>query len=432
LAAAIFAAVSSANRAQGGSVRQPVASDIDAPRTAVGPLAGLRVLDVASFIAAPAAAVVMADFGADVIKVEPPDGDPLRRMGDGAGMPKCAVDYSWELDARNKRSIALDLKSAEGRAVLDRLIAGADVLITNFPFPVRARLRLRYDDVAPLNPRLIYASLSGYGEAGPEANQPGYDVSAYFGRSAIVDAMRVADGPPSLTLPAQGDHPTAMTLFGGIMLALYSRERTGRGGQVATNLIHNGVWSNGIFAQAALLGAFPEPRRGRQFAKNALANAYRARDGRWLSLVIVREERLWAGFCRAMELTHLIDDPRFATRADRARHVPELMAILDAQFATRDLAEWRARLTAADITFGALPGLRDLPDDPQLAANGTFVATDDPALPRTIANPLALAGAPHMPPRRAPTLGQHSDDILRELGYADVDIRRLRGGGAVV
>ncbi|HJQ57699.1 MAG TPA: CoA transferase [Vineibacter sp.] len=408
----------------------PTAAGASAPATL--PLAGLRVLDVASFIAAPAATVVMADFGADVIKVEPPDGDPLRRMRDGAGMPKCAIDYSWELDGRNKRSIALDLKSASGRAVLDRLIACADVLVTNYPLPARARLRLRYADVAPLNARLIYASLSGYGETGPEANQPGYDVSAYFGRSAIVDAMRVADGPPSLTLPAQGDHPTAMTLFGGIMLALYARERTGHGGEVATNLIHNGIWANGIFAQAALLGAFPEPRRGRQFAKNALANVYRARDGRWLSLVIVREERLWAGFCRAMELPHLVDDVRFASRADRARHVPELMGLLDSQFATRDLDDWRVRLAAADITFGALPGLRDLPHDPQLEANGTFVATDDPALPRTIANPLKLAGAPQVPPRRAPSLGQHSDAILREVGYADADIVTLRAAGAVV
>jgi len=395
------------------------------------PLAGVRVLDVASFIAGPAAAVVMADFGADVIKVEPPDGDPLRRMNMGAGMPKCPVDYSWELDGRNKRSIALDLKHPDGRAVLDRLIARADVLITNYPFPVRARLRLRYDDVAPLNPRLVYASLSGHGEAGPEADHPGYDVTAYFGRSGIVDAMRVADGPPSLTLPAQGDHPTAMTLFGGIMLALFARERTGRGGQVATNLLHNGIWSNGIFAQAALLGAFPEPRRGRQYAKNALANVYRARDGRWLSLVIVREERLWAGFCAAMDLRHVALDPRFATREARAAHVPELMAVLDAQFATRDLADWRTRLAAAGVTFGTLPGLRDLPDDPQLAANGTFVATGDADVPRTIANPLSLTGAPHVRPRRAPALGAHTDEILREADHADADIASLRSSGAV-
>jgi len=395
------------------------------------PLAGVRVLDVASFIAGPAAATVMADYGADVIKVEPPDGDPLRRMGDGAGMPKCGVDYSWALDNRNKRAISLDLKSADGRAVLDRLVARADVLITNYPFPVRARLRLRYADVAPINDRLIYASLSGFGEAGPEADQPGFDVTTYFGRSGIVDAMRVADGPPTLSLPAQGDHPTAMTLFGAIMLALFARQRTGRGGQVATNLLHNGIWSNGIFAQAALLGAFPEPRRGRQFAKNALTNAYRARDGRWLSLVIVREERVWAGFCKAIELPHLIADPRFATRDARARHVPELMAVFDAQFATRDVDDWRTRLAAAGITFGVLPGLRDLPDDPQLLANGTFIDTGDADVPRTIASPLSMAGVSQTKPRRAPALGQHSDEVLREIGCSDSDIATLRASGAV-
>ena len=317
------------------------------------PLAGVRVLDVASFIAGPAAATVLADFGADVIKVEPLDGDPLRRMGDGAGMPKSDVDYSWALDNRNKRSIALDLKRADGRAVLDRLIARADVLITNYPFPVRARLRLRYDDVAPINARLIYASLSGYGETGPEADQPGYDVTTYFGRSGIVDAMRVADGAPSLTLPAQGDHPTAMTLFGAIMLALFTRERTGRGGQVATNLLHNGIWSNGIFAQAALLGAYPEPRRGRQYAKNALANAYRARDGRWLSLVIVREERLWTGFCQAiarmcgLAMSHL-------KRADLERRQQRTESELAAAREALKRAEAGAGLPACDpLRWGA-------------------------------------------------------------------------------
>ncbi|QQS15122.1 MAG: CoA transferase [Rhodospirillales bacterium] len=393
-------------------------------------LAGLRVLDIASFIAAPATATVLGDFGADVVKVEPPDGDPHRLMSTGTGMPVSDVNYCWELDSRNKRSIALDLKNPAGRAALDRLIASADVLITNYPPPARERLRLRYADVAPLNARLVYASLSGYGEEGPDRDRPGYDVTTYFARSGIVETMRRADLPPSLTLPAQGDHPSAMTLFGAIMMALYARERSGVGGEVATSLLHNGVWSNGLLAQAALLGAYPEPRRGREFARNALANVYQARDGRWLSLVIVREDKLWGPLCRAVGLPALEGDPRFATKAARAAHPRELMALLDAAFAARDLDDWRRALTAADITFGTFARLQDLPDDPQLAASGVVVETGRADLPRTIPNPIRAAMAPQVPAGPAPALGADTDAVLRDAGFDAAEIAELRRCGA--
>ncbi len=394
-------------------------------------LAGLRVLDIASFIAAPAAATVLGDFGADVIKVEPPDGDPHRSMSSGTGMPVSDVNYCWELDSRNKRSIVLDLKNPEGRAALDLLIARADVLITNFPRPVRERLRLRYADVEAINPRLVYASLTGYGDAGPERDAPGYDVTTYFARSGITETMRLVDAPPSMSLPAQGDHATAMTLFGAIMLALYGRERSGRGGEVSTSLLHNGVWSNGLLAQAALLGAVPDPRRGRQFARNPLANTYRARCGRWLSLVIVRADRLWIPLCEAMGRAELATDPRFVDQATRAANAPALLAILDDVFATRDLDDWRARLSAANITFGTFTSLAELGDDPQLAASGVTVETGRPGLTRTIPNPIHAAMAPQVPPGPSPDLGAHGAEILREAGMAETGIDALRASGAL-
>src|SRR5215470_13345892 len=191
------------------------------------PLAGLKVLDISSFIAAPAAAVVLGDWGADVIKVESPEGDPNRRiMHDSSNYPKAEVNYPWLMDSRNKRSVVLDLKNPDGRAALDKLIAASDVLICNFPPPVRDKLRLGYEDAKRVNPRLIYASLTGYGETGPDRDRPGFDVTAYFARSGILDAQRYEGGPPGVPVPAQGDRSTAMTIVSAIMIGLYRRERT--------------------------------------------------------------------------------------------------------------------------------------------------------------------------------------------------------------
>jgi crotonobetainyl-CoA:carnitine CoA-transferase CaiB-like acyl-CoA transferase len=206
------------------------------------PLAGLRVLDISSFIAAPAAAVVLGDWGADVIKVEGPDGDPNRRiMHDSSNYPKGAVNYPWHMDSRNKRSIVLDLKKPDARAALDRLIAISDVLICNFPPLVRDRLKLGYDDVKRVNPKLVYASLTGYGEAGPDRDRPGFDATAYFARSGLLDAQRYEGGPPGVPVPAQGDRATAMALVSSILMGLMQRMKTGEGSWVGTSLLGNGL-----------------------------------------------------------------------------------------------------------------------------------------------------------------------------------------------
>src|SRR6185436_13121220 len=282
------------------------------------PLAGLKVLDISSFIAAPAAAVVLGDWGADVIKVEGPDGDPNRRiMTDSANYPKATVNYPWEMDSRNKRSLVLDLKKPEARAALDRLVKWADVLICNFPPLVRQKLKLSYEDIKPINPRLIYASLTGYGETGPDRDRPGFDATAYFARSGLLDAQRYEDGPPGVPGPAQGDRATAMALVSAILMALIRRMKTGEGSWVGTSLLGNGLWSCGVIAQAALVGAFLPPRPPIDRPRSALGTIYQTSDDRWLQLTIVRTDKLWAPLCEAMGLQALIGDPRFAAEAER-------------------------------------------------------------------------------------------------------------------
>jgi len=257
-------------------------------------LSGIRVLDVASYIAAPVAATLMADYGADVIKVEAPKGDAYRHLNNNPGLPETDAAFHWHVTNRNKRGLALDLTSAAGRQVLERLVAGTDVFITNFPLGARKRLQLNYADIQALNPKLIYASLSAYGESGDEAPNPGFDSTAYWARSGLMDMVRPdPDGGPARSMPGQGDHPTGVALFGAIMLALFDRQRTGVGQHVHTSLMANGLWANAFAAQAALSGAQMPRRPKREDMPNALTNHYQCADQRWFILTLLNQDRDW-------------------------------------------------------------------------------------------------------------------------------------------
>ena len=397
------------------------------------PLQGLRVLDLASFIAGPVATTVMGDYGAEVIKIEPPgEGDPQRKLGQAHSVPQHPVNFCWHMTNRNKRSVVLDLKNPLGREAFDRLVATADVMVVNFPLKVRERLRMRYADVKPANPRLIYASMTGYGEQGPDADQPGFDSTAFFARSGLLDGLTYEGGPPAFSLPAQGDQMAGMNLFAAIAMALLHRERTGEGSEVGTSLHASGLWSNAILAQGALLGAYVAPRPPRTKPRSALANQYRTSDGRWIQLTIVREDKLWPELCKALERTDLLDDPRFATLEKRRAHATDLAAILDPVFAGRPWPEWRERLRRHEITFGLLGILRDVPDDEQAVANGAVVPTRQHDMPRAISAPIRLSFAPEpVAPGAGPAHGAHTDEVLRELGYDQPGLDRLRSAGAL-
>lgn len=395
------------------------------------PLEGLRVLDVSSFIAAPAAAVVLGDYGADVIKVEPPgEGDPHRNNIALTSFPKSDVNYPWHLDARNKRSVALDLKHPDGRAALDRLIDSADILITNYPFPVRARLHLRYEDVASRNEKLIYASFSGYGESGPDKDQPGYDSNGYFARSGLLDALHFEGEPPGFAIPAQGDRPSAMALLSAILIALIDRARTGKGTWVASNLLANGLWSNGVYAQAALVGAYLPNRPPRDRPRSALANIYLTSDDRWLQINVTNEARDWPVIAEMIERPDLLTDPRFAERKERHANAAVLREILDGIICTRPFAHWNRILRARAVPHSVINRLQDIPDDAQAESALAVVGTDIPEMPRTLAAPFQLGHAAPRRPGPGPALGQHTDVILREAGLSENEIAALRASGA--
>ncbi len=405
-------------------------------KEAQGIFSGLKVLDVASFIAAPAAATVLSDFGAEVIKVEPPQsGDPWRAGGDQPGMPETPHNYCWTLESRNKRSLALDLKHPDGQRVLHRLVRDADIFITNLPLASRARLAITYEQLAPLNDRLIYASFTAHGEVGEEADQPGFDTTAWWARSGLMDQLRVdARTPPARSLPGMGDHPTAMAVYSAIVTALYRREKTSKGGCVGSSLLANGVWSNAVFVQAALSGAaFPE-RPPRTAARNALANHYRCRDGRWLilSLSAAQEDKSWPRFVHALARPQLASDPRFATKAARLDHASELIALLDAVFAERDGGEWKARLAGEGLVAGLVAQITDIPRDRQLMATGALVPMAGAGgVEMTVSSPFWILGEDKVAPRAAPSLGEHTDQILRSIGLSQAEIDRLRASGAV-
>jgi formyl-CoA transferase len=391
---------------------------------------GLKVIDCASFIAGPAAATIMSDFGAEVVKIEPPGmGDPYRRRA--VPNPKNPLNPGFFFDTRNKKSLALDLRTEPGRAVLYRLVKEADVFITNYPPPARGRLGITYDDLKHLNDRLIYASFTGYGETGPEANKPGFDATAWWARTGLMHLVRAGvEATPARSLPGMGDHPSAMGTYGAIVTALYQREKTGKGSHVASNLMANGVWAAGTLAQAKLCGSKFAERRPRERALNAVANHYQCKDGRWLILSLLSEEKQFPILARCLGREDLIDDPRFATKADRHARSVELIKVFDETFATRDLAEWRKILDGNGLVFGIVGILDDIPNDKQMLDNEVLVPFENDTM-LTISSPIWVDGAKKVQPRKPPGVGEHSDEILRGAGYDEAAIKQLRGSGAV-
>jgi len=386
---------------------------------------GLKVVDMASFIAGPSAAVILSDFGADVIKVEPPAGDSWRRAHKLPPQPQAKEPYQWHLANRNKRGITLDLKSPGARQVLERLVKWADVLIVNTPHPARKRLGLEYDDVVPLNPRLIYADLTGFGEKGPDADLPGFDITAYWARSGLLSMTRDAGAPPTWPVAGSGDNATAVGLYSAIVTALYRRERTGKGSYVTTSLLAEGVWSASVSIQAALCGANFYGLHDRTHPANAALNVYRSSDGTWFVLIVTPDKL--AAVAKAIGRADLLTDPRFSDPAQLMQNMSQLAEILDELFKSQPMTHWYDMFSGVHVTFGAVRGPQEVITDQQLSLNDIIVPLEGAGgtLTSTISSPIQVHGVSKVPARRAPTLGENNEEVLKELGFSASEIKGL-------
>jgi crotonobetainyl-CoA:carnitine CoA-transferase CaiB-like acyl-CoA transferase len=387
---------------------------------------GLKVVEIASFIAAPAAATMLSDFGADVIKVEAPGlGDPQRLLSSVPPSPAAPGNYSWHLANRNKRGMAIDLKSEGGTEILQRLVKWADVVITNFPHGTREGLHLGYEEVSGWNPRVIYADITGFGDAGPDSRLPGFDLTAFWSRSGLLASTRDAGAPPTAPPWGSGDYTTAVAVYAAITTALYHRERTGRGANVGTSLLATGVWSTGTLVSAALAGGKPYELHDRNAPVNALTNPYQTGDGRWIMLA--GKQSAWPALANALGRLDLLSDPRFSDKAGLSKHSTELAGVLDKEFRAQTFAHWKEALDAARIPYGVIQTAEEAAADPQLRAAEIVVPIEGARdLEYTVNNPITLRGLARVPARRAPEHGEHNDEILAQLGFGVDDIARLR------
>jgi crotonobetainyl-CoA:carnitine CoA-transferase CaiB-like acyl-CoA transferase len=396
-----------------------------------GPLEGVRVVELGVWVAGPAAGGILADWGADIVKIEPPDGDPARKFGSmlGGDVP---FNPPFEMDNRSKRSIVIDVTRPEGVALAHELLADADVFLTNIRLDALERLGLDPDTLRERHPRLVYGIITGWGITGPDRDRAAYDIAGFWARSGLAGLLTKPGGEPPFQRGGMGDHGAGMTMASGISAALFARERTGEGQLVSTSLLRHGMYTISFDLNTALRFGVGIGVASRETMGNPVINSYRDRDERWFWLIGLDGARHWPDLCRAVDHPEWIDDESYGSVAGRRDNARELVAALDEIFATRTREEWGERFDREDVWWAPVQTIDEVLADPQAWAGGAFVEVPDADDAVTMINsPVDFAGTPGAPRAMPPELGADTDAILAELGRDAAAIDELRHDGVI-
>ncbi len=396
----------------------------------LAPLDGIRVLEVANYVAAPSVGALMSDLGADVIKVEPPGGEVMRGVMTPGDDGPFRANFLFELENRGKRSVTVDLERPGASELIHRLAGSVDVLLTNLLPRRMEKYRLMPDQLRATNPKLVLCSVTGYGLRGPEADRPGFDFAAFWTRAGIMSVVGHPDGPPVLSRIAQGDHTTGMNALAAILAALRLRDRTGEGQVVEVTLQQTGVYTIATDLSRALIDGKQPSRFDREEPHNPLFNTYPTADGHWVMLVHMTPDPYWPRLCAAMGREDLAADERYDSMKKRVVHGAHLATVIQAEFEKRDLGHWSEKLDEHGLIWAPMVDLPTVANDPTLHALDAFPEVPHPnGAFRTVGVPFSIHGADIGVRRASPEPGEHTMDVLSEAGLSGDDIAELAAGG---
>ena len=397
---------------------------------------GIKVVEFGGAAAMPLAGMLMGSWGAEVIHIEPPGRGDLARMMShrlSSWTQHSEINYIWEHLDRNKKSICINLKKTEGQTVVHEICKEADVFLNNLRPYEMEKFNLTYEIISKLNPKIIYANLTGYGSRGPEKNSGGYDSVAFWESSGVMDLMHDHDTAPNISRSAYGDSITSLSLFGGIMAALFIRERTGIAQKVEVSLYNTAVWVLGMDITGCLITGQNATRPQRKTMSNPIRNVYPTKDNRWIMLGMTNAQHYWPEFCQAIGRPDLENDPKFATFDKRQEHAAELVKIIDDIFLSRTYDDWIETLSKYKLVWSPVRTPLEVSNDEQANANDFFVEWDHPdhGNLRVLNSPIKLSKTPSEILSRAPRLGEYTEEILKQLGYSEEKISKMKGDGIV-